>query len=347
MLPPRSQCSCSMLLLPLLLASCIGGAIAQFTVQSGPCTTSQGGRCVRRGSYRNNEECRITVGRRSTVFATRFDTESGYDFLTVAGTRYSGRTGPSGVEVESAITWDTDFSSPRSGWEICMCASGTYFSSGSCTACGAGRYSSSTGATSSSSCIACGAGRYSSSGSSACPACLAGFYHPTAAAAGNTDPCIACDDGWYGTATGETTPVSACPYNACPPGTFSSASSGACAACAPGSFTADSAADADGEGARTGASHCNACPAGLFNGEGDSTCDVCVPGHFTSSSAGDPPAQTGASHCNRCAAGRFNAESDATCDGECPAGKFGTVTGSTNVDSCSDCDPGMYQPLTA
>ena len=57
--------------------------------------------------------------------ATAFDTEAGYhDYVTIAGRRYSGRTGPNGVAVSagSSFTWRSDRSVTNDGWIICWAA---------------------------------------------------------------------------------------------------------------------------------------------------------------------------------------------------------------------------------
>ena len=94
----------------------------QFAVQSGPCTVSDAGRCVGRSNYANNEACTI-VSLSSTTLADcpRFDTEAGYDFLTIDGQRYEGTQCPEGLQISSSssISWASDGSVTRGGWEIC------------------------------------------------------------------------------------------------------------------------------------------------------------------------------------------------------------------------------------
>ena len=51
------------------------------------------------GPYGNDEACTVRFGASGTVTATEFDTESGYDFVDVAGVRYDGRVGPQAVAV--------------------------------------------------------------------------------------------------------------------------------------------------------------------------------------------------------------------------------------------------------
>jgi hypothetical protein len=185
------------------------------------------------------------------------------------------------------------------------CPFGQYEGSGtqsSCAECGAGHTVNSV--ISATTCTACGAGRSHTTpiGSTVCGACGAGFYHPHDAASGSLarNDCIACGDGYYGLATGQTKRTSACPFSACPVGTYSPASGGACYVCPPGHFTTNFSSDNDGEGVRMGASHCNPCPASMFNNESDSACHTCDTGNYSgqgakwcSSACPDRPSQRG------------------------------------------------------
>ena len=51
-----------------------------------------------------------------------FETEAGYDPLTVNGVAYSGTSGPEGVSVTagSTITFTSDSSLTKKGFEICL-----------------------------------------------------------------------------------------------------------------------------------------------------------------------------------------------------------------------------------
>jgi hypothetical protein len=99
-----------------------------FAVSSGPCTVQNNGQCVGRPSgYGQNERCTITVLAPVTLGSCPvFDTESGYDRVTIDGTDYDGTHCPQGVSVASgsSIIWDSDGSVVGSGWEICSTASG-------------------------------------------------------------------------------------------------------------------------------------------------------------------------------------------------------------------------------
>ena len=121
-----------------LLAPEPGPSVA-FTVQSGPCTIEDGGRCVGRPSgYSDSEACTI-VPTFSFHLATCpvFVTEANWDFLTIDGTDYDGTNCPVGVAVTAAssIRWDSDDSVASDGWEICAALTPEHFCDG-CTAAG-------------------------------------------------------------------------------------------------------------------------------------------------------------------------------------------------------------------
>ncbi|CAE8695099.1 unnamed protein product, partial [Polarella glacialis] len=92
----------------------------------GPCTAV--GNCLRSGnypsSYSTNEYCSIEVGKaageNSVLQVNSFDTEYGYDVMAIAGLFYSGTRGPDGVSAKGQVTWNSDYSNERSGWEICI-----------------------------------------------------------------------------------------------------------------------------------------------------------------------------------------------------------------------------------
>ena len=74
------------------------------------------------GSHGDNEACTIRVNSAGMLTATHFDTESGYDYVTIGGDRYEGSTGPSNVDVAagSTFSWRADHSITNSGWVICF-----------------------------------------------------------------------------------------------------------------------------------------------------------------------------------------------------------------------------------
>ena len=76
------------------------------------------------GDHGNNEACTIRVNVAGTLTAHQFDTESGYDHVTIGGRSYAGSTGPNGVAVAagSTFTGRSDRSIINSGWTICLTA---------------------------------------------------------------------------------------------------------------------------------------------------------------------------------------------------------------------------------
>jgi len=85
------------------------------------CTMS--GACVSSSNYPsnygNNQACTVQLWGDIPLSTEAFDTESGYDYLTVGGTQYSGSSGPSSGSYTGAMTWSSDYSVVRSGWRIC------------------------------------------------------------------------------------------------------------------------------------------------------------------------------------------------------------------------------------
>eukprot|EP01043_Picozoa_sp_COSAG02_P061875 COSAG02_NODE_8406_length_2583_cov_2.654589_2_plen_228_part_00 len=106
-------------------ADCSGGSSegGQFTVNSGPCTVSNGGNCVGRpAGYSSSETCSITSNRAGSVESCPvFNTERGYDFLNIDGTNYDGSDCPLRVSLSThtAISWESDGSIAGDGWEVC------------------------------------------------------------------------------------------------------------------------------------------------------------------------------------------------------------------------------------
>eukprot|EP01051_Picozoa_sp_SAG22_P005321 SAG22_NODE_312_length_12614_cov_4.783540_9_plen_2027_part_00 len=109
---------------PPPLPASSGGAsgTATFQVRSGPCTLSQGGQCVGRDEYSDDESCEIAFTGDTTLEGCPvFDTEVNFDFVTIDGAQYGGTECPEGTAVtpSSSITWTSDESVMGSGWEIC------------------------------------------------------------------------------------------------------------------------------------------------------------------------------------------------------------------------------------
>jgi len=71
------------------------------------------------GNYGNGEQCSIQLYGSIAITVEAFNTESGYDMLTMGGTRYSGTSGPSSGSYTGAISWSSDYSVTKSGWKLC------------------------------------------------------------------------------------------------------------------------------------------------------------------------------------------------------------------------------------
>jgi len=84
---------------------------------------SMSGNCIQSsnhpGNYGNNQACDIDATQ-VTITVDAFDTESGYDYLTMPdGSRYSGSSGPPSGTYSGTIAWASDYSVVRSGWKLC------------------------------------------------------------------------------------------------------------------------------------------------------------------------------------------------------------------------------------
>jgi hypothetical protein len=72
--------------------------------------------------YGNYERCTITATQDLLVHAEGgFNTESGFDYITINNVRYMGTNAPSGVSMSSGdtMTWYSDGSVTRGGWVLC------------------------------------------------------------------------------------------------------------------------------------------------------------------------------------------------------------------------------------
>eukprot|EP01043_Picozoa_sp_COSAG02_P049800 COSAG02_NODE_5041_length_4701_cov_154.801391_1_plen_289_part_00 len=191
--------------------------------------------------------------------------------------------------------------SARGKSDCYRCLAGRYQPSsrwryGGCTACRAGRYSSSTGATSSISCTFCGVGRYSSStgatSASSCIACGAGRYSSSTGASSSSS-CIACEAGWYSSSS---TGASSC-TDQCTAGRYSSDSSSSCIGCGVGRYSSSTGGTSvgscidcpEGTSIEEPTGPCTTCPyadrcfGGVCSvGSGGKGCAACLAGYFTS-----------------------------------------------------------------
>lgn len=96
-----------------------------FEVVSGgsSCKVINDGMCVTDGMrhYHNNEDCEIRAKGSLTVRATTFNTEKHYDYISLGGTKYSGRDGPMDVSMAHGeiMRWKSDYSVKKGGWTLC------------------------------------------------------------------------------------------------------------------------------------------------------------------------------------------------------------------------------------
>jgi len=109
--------------LPLCAPSQEAAFRIESVTPSGACGLTRGGMCFtdRAGQYGSREQCSVRVLRGVTLDTVFFDTETYHDSLRVNNRRYSGFSGPDGVSVSmgSTITWSTDGSVQREGFEVC------------------------------------------------------------------------------------------------------------------------------------------------------------------------------------------------------------------------------------
>ena len=75
-------------------------------------------------NHGNNERCTFRANVPMLLRATEFSTERYFDYVTIAGVRYSGTNGPSDVRLMGGetFTWRTDSSVTYPGFVICALA---------------------------------------------------------------------------------------------------------------------------------------------------------------------------------------------------------------------------------
>jgi len=104
-----------------------GGVAEIFAVAEGECAVNDGGTCFTSphwpSEYGNDESCTIAVRADARLVVEAFNTESGYDVLTVDGNEFSGDSGPSDsqavVRAGDVIGWASDGSVNDAGFSIC------------------------------------------------------------------------------------------------------------------------------------------------------------------------------------------------------------------------------------
>ena len=105
-----------------------------FIVESGPCTTTKDGSCVRSdnypGQYGTSVSCVIAPTQDLRLSSTAFATEKNYDMLTFDGKTFTGDLGPvlQPVTANQKIEWVSDVSVADTGCALC-CATHARFPS--------------------------------------------------------------------------------------------------------------------------------------------------------------------------------------------------------------------------
>merc|ERR1719293_634631 len=84
-------------------------------VMNGDCISSNN----HPSSYGNNEQCTVSLADDLALSVQAFSTESGYDFLRMGGSSYSGSSGPASGTYSGTISWSSDYSVVQSGWKLC------------------------------------------------------------------------------------------------------------------------------------------------------------------------------------------------------------------------------------
>ncbi|CAK0857979.1 unnamed protein product [Prorocentrum cordatum] len=107
-----------------------------FRVTAGPCAASEGGRCLTREHYGDLEGCTVAVTSAAALHSHWFNTEKGFDILTIDGQTFSGPSDPSGwgaiiagghpevisgvhVDTGSTIVWTSDEIEGAHGFKVC------------------------------------------------------------------------------------------------------------------------------------------------------------------------------------------------------------------------------------
>jgi len=103
------------------------GIYKPFSITSGECGLTKEG-CITSPNfpqpYGSNEHCEIAVATKSgdggvVLNVEAFDTEGGYDWLSVDNNKYSGNGSPELAKATKKISFNSDGSVSRSGWQIC------------------------------------------------------------------------------------------------------------------------------------------------------------------------------------------------------------------------------------
>lgn len=210
---------------------------------------------------------------------------------------------------------------------VCIgCSAGKYSNaaSTSCSLCAAGKYSITVNATSIDDCQSCGAGTTSNVGSTACYQCLAGTYISGLS-------CIDCPVGRYAMSNG----MYSC--SACPKGRYaSSVASQSCTLCPVGRYTTT-----------VGNSVCDEqCPSGT-RGLTSNTTDITSNGtSCVSCGIGWYQPNKGQTQCLECPQGMVCATAGLSTGTPCPQGTYNRQIGGTSETECVSCPSGRTTPTT-
>ena len=243
------------------------------------------------------------------------------------------------------------------------CGAGTYSTasgavdSSVCSACPPGTFSTTLAAPGSQACVACSPGSYASgTGTIVCLGCQAGTYSSESGALASST-CRSCGPGMFSNVTGATN-ASVC--QPCPAGRFSSTGVGACQPCPQDTYSLGNASNCTGcpgnsrstyqtsvDGCQCNAGYsyfrlntpfqCIQCPAGAWAPSDSPLCYPCAVGK-----AGTYPGATSVSVCVTCQAGSASgvSQGSSVCQ-TCPAGMYASAQASL---TCSNCSAGYYSP---
>jgi len=92
------------------------------TVVSGTCTIDADGCALSPNfpqNYGDSEACVLALRGYIKQQGSSFNTESGYDFLTIGGVKYSGTPALPTTELSGTVTWSSDQSTNKAGFKIC------------------------------------------------------------------------------------------------------------------------------------------------------------------------------------------------------------------------------------
>jgi hypothetical protein len=259
-----------------------------------------------------------------------------------------------------------------------QCGPGHYspWTTHNCTLCSAGKYSSTSGASTAATCIPCPGGRFSTASRASCNSCLAGKYMD------DTGNCARCSGGKFSADDGQTSCLlceegqstsnsigqSAC--TACRPGRYSNSGAVNCSSCPEEYYKQESGStecydcsdvgiDCEaGEynicGSASGfasSGTCLSCPPGKYLETGKRECSLCAEGEYSAATgteciaceAAKYQSSGGSSYCLPCLAGSITNTGSATgaisC-ASCPATKY---SNDINLASCTRCPVGKWQ----